>query len=75
MEAISKYKECSDCGKILPNSLFQFRYVDHCHLTMKIRGLICQQCNSGIGLLGDNEEGVKNAYDYLIRFRNKRSLS
>lgn len=44
--------------------------VDHCHLTGEIRGCLCKTCNTGIGLLGDNEEGVKNAYDYFIRLRD-----
>ncbi|EOF7676828.1 endonuclease domain-containing protein [Pseudomonas aeruginosa] len=39
--------------------------VDHCHSTGRVRGLLCQQCNSAIGLLGDNEEGVERALRYL----------
>ena len=39
--------------------------VDHCHDTGKIRGLLCGNCNSGIGLLGDNVASVKNALRYL----------
>lgn len=31
------------------------------------RGWICRQCNSGIGYLGDNLEGVKKAVRYLLR--------
>ena len=30
--------------------------VDHCHDSGKIRGLICSQCNAGIGLLGDGRD-------------------
>lgn len=39
--------------------------VDHCHDTGKIRGLICRQCNSGLGFLGDNVETVRNLLKYM----------
>lgn len=39
--------------------------VDHCHDTGKIRGLLCFDCNVGIGKLGDNLDGVMNAVKYL----------
>ncbi len=42
-------------------------YVDHDHTTGKVRGLLCQKCNSGIGMLGDDLFGVKSAYEYLSR--------
>jgi len=42
--------------------------VDHSHKTGAIRGCLCHKCNAAIGLLGDNEEGVRRAYDYIIRF-------
>ena len=40
-------------------------YVDHCHMSGKVRGLICQKCNSGIGFLGDSYDNVKRALEYL----------
>ncbi len=39
--------------------------VDHDHVTGKIRGLLCLNCNTGIGRLGDNLEGVEAAAAYL----------
>ena len=39
--------------------------VDHDHETMVIRGLLCISCNSGIGKLGDNIEGLERALNYL----------
>lgn len=39
--------------------------VDHCHKTKKIRGLLCMECNTGIGLFGENVEIIKNAIEYL----------
>lgn len=39
--------------------------VDHCHTTGKIRGLLCDKCNRGIGLLQDNPDILQKAIDYL----------
>lgn len=39
--------------------------VDHCHLTGKVRGLLCNQCNRGLGMLGDTEEDILKVLKYL----------
>lgn len=39
--------------------------VDHCHSTDKIRGLICSNCNSGLGFFKDNPKFLKAAIEYL----------
>lgn len=41
--------------------------VDHCHTTGKIRGLLCNACNSGIGFLRDSIPSLKAAIAYLKR--------
>lgn len=51
---------CECCGKI-----FDKLFVDHCHNTGRIRGLLCRLCNSGIGMLGDDLEGLVKAVRYL----------
>lgn len=38
---------------------------DHDHITGKERGYICGRCNTAIGFLGDNIEGVLRALAYL----------
>jgi hypothetical protein len=53
---------CESCGK-RPET--QGLGADHDHDTMEFRGVLCGPCNRGIGLLGDNEEGVAKALDYL----------
>jgi Recombination endonuclease VII len=40
-------------------------YVDHDHITGKIRGLLCCHCNNGLGNFKDNREFLLNAYNYL----------
>jgi len=41
--------------------------VDHDHKTMKIRGVICHQCNLAIGQIGDSAELARQIADYLER--------
>ena len=65
-----EFYKCSCCGISKKQTQQIELYVDHDHLTGKIRGLLCLQCNVGIGMLGDNLEGVQKAYDYLFRLRN-----
>jgi hypothetical protein len=40
-------------------------HVDHCHVTGKVRGLLCGRCNSGIGHLKDSSELCLRAAQYL----------
>ena len=39
--------------------------VDHDHETGAVRGLLCNHCNRGIGLLGDSITNLENAIKYL----------
>jgi hypothetical protein len=38
---------------------------DHCHETGAFRGWLCCTCNTAIGKLGDNAQGLERALDYL----------
>lgn len=42
-------------------------YIDHCHKTGKIRGLLCSSCNVGLGNFKENIEALKNAIKYLLK--------
>lgn len=48
---------------ICPRSLIL--HVDHCHKTHKVRGLLCNKCNRGIGMMNDDPVLLARAIDYL----------
>ncbi len=39
--------------------------VDHCHTTGKVRGLLCNQCNTGLGKLRHSVKLLQKAIAYL----------
>lgn len=39
--------------------------VDHCHKTGKVRGLLCNNCNKGIGNLKESKLNLLRAIEYL----------
>lgn len=53
--------KCQKCG-----STHRLQY-DHDHDTMAFRGVLCWDCNVGIGKLGDSIEGLEAALAYLRR--------
>jgi hypothetical protein len=52
---------CIICGNKPSRKLV----VDHCHATGKIRGLLCQVCNTGLGMFKDNVGLLNKAISYL----------
>lgn len=58
--------KCKICGKH-QDELDQWLAVDHDHITGKIRGLLCDNCNLGLGLFKDNLEYLRSAYEYLTQ--------
>lgn len=53
------------CGRVFTDKK---PYVDHCHLSGAIRGVLCPGCNSAFGKFGDTLAGVISAVFYLARF-------
>jgi hypothetical protein len=56
---------CRICHRIQNGDKRLFPVVDHNHLTGKVRGLLCDNCNTGIGYFSDNPQLLLAAADYL----------
>jgi hypothetical protein len=39
--------------------------VDHCHTSGKVRGVLCRNCNIGLGYFKDDPALLQNSIDYL----------
>jgi len=60
---------CAICGSVEVRRNGRTNFcVDHCHKTGKVRGLLCNECNVGLGRLGDDAESLRRALAYLERF-------
>ena len=55
--------KCKICNRELDSERKSF--VDHCHITNMVRGILCPSCNSGLGIFGDNVQSLENAVIYL----------
>lgn len=62
------YKSLSDSQEnkcALCQQKVDILYVDHCHETLRVRGLLCMKCNCLLGLAKDNKETLERAIKYL----------
>lgn len=55
---------CAICGSA-ENGRYKHLSIDHCHSSGRIRGLLCNNCNRGIGLLKDSPTLLRKAAEYI----------
>jgi hypothetical protein len=60
---------CAICGCDLSTLPPKKVHIDHVHETGTVRGILCHNCNTGIGHLKDNPALFERAADYLIEHR------
>jgi phage FluMu protein Com len=66
---ISQNKRCKICNKEYSTvSKHGGLYIDHCHATGEVRGLLCSSCNNLLGQCKDDINILKNAIKYLQIF-------
>jgi len=66
LEYVESFSNCKICDISLTNDRGPTgRCVDHDHSTGKVRGILCNNCNRALGLLGDCTNRLENAINYL----------
>jgi len=58
---------CAICSIHEEHTRLNRLVVDHCHYTLRIRALLCNNCNTAIGLLKDNPKAAHSAGAYLTK--------
>lgn len=61
---IAHNNSCAICGTH-ESEMRKGICIDHDHVTGKIRGLLCEPCNQGIGMFKDNIVSMASAINYL----------
>jgi hypothetical protein len=61
-------RRCKICRTDSPTSKRKWQ-IDHCHDTGQIRGILCHNCNVGLGHFRDNPKFMKAAAAHVEEFR------
>lgn len=62
---IAKNPNCQSCGDLLQRPV-----LDHDHKTGKIRGVLCNNCNTALGLLKDDVLRIEKLKQYSLTYTN-----
>lgn len=68
----SQGEVCAICGRTELRRSYENKreqllplFVDHCHTSGVVRGLLCSKCNTGLGMFEDNKQSLSKAISYL----------
>ena len=65
LEMVEKQGDrCGMCGTT--ENPYKSWYVDHNHATGKVRGLLCNNCNTALGMLNDDPELIEKAKQWVL---------
>ena len=57
---VQQKSKCATCPNVNKKL-----HVDHCHETGKVRGLLCSNCNTALGLVKENISTLTNLISYI----------
>ena len=63
---LKRRKACDICGAH-PQREGWSHAIDHCHSSGEVRGVLCMQCNQGLGKFRDSPEPLQAAIMYRIK--------
>ncbi len=63
VESMKAQTNCEICDKFIPS--VSNRYIDHNHLTGKVRGMLCPRCNGVLQVFEDDVELIDKYKQYL----------
>ena len=66
--------KCAICGCTLNSSRYTKATGDHDHKTGKLRGILCCNCNTAIGLMKENPYRLESAIRYLEEHNNNEDI-
>src|SRR3990167_11556440 len=61
---VAQKNVCAICGN---HQRYKRLAVDHDHKTGQVRGLLCENCNRGLGRFFDSEIRLRKAADYIAK--------
>ena len=65
----TQHGRCAICGEVPNGKKARGRlHVDHCHARDRFRALICGNCNTALGMVGDSIERLEKLIAYLKHF-------
>lgn len=66
---IAQDRKCAICDKPIPfrGATRNVVHIDHDHATDKVRGILCGNCNRGLGGFRDSPEFLQRAIAYLAQ--------